>query len=57
VELALVFPDIGRDYIKLDAKFGHLLHDEDQDPQLRDEEGFGRSFFHTHAKDEVCHLE
>lgn len=57
MELALVFPDIGRDYIKLDAKFGHLLHDEDQDPQLRDEEGFGRSFFHTHAKDEVCHLE
>jgi hypothetical protein len=28
------------------------------DAQVRnDDEGFGRYFFHTHAKGEVCHLE
>lgn len=56
-ELAAIHPEIGRDYMQLDAKFGHILHDEDRDPQLRDGDGLGRCFFHTHAKNEVCHLE
>ncbi|TVY59229.1 hypothetical protein LCER1_G000216 [Lachnellula cervina] len=52
-------PDFGRDFIMLQMKYGIRFHPgkDCADPQIRDSKtGFGRCFFHTHAKSEVCHL-
>ncbi|TVY15177.1 hypothetical protein LARI1_G007255 [Lachnellula arida] len=51
--------DIGRDFILLHMQYGHRFHpgNDRADAQIRDSKtGFGRCFFHTHAKSEVCHL-
>lgn len=54
--------DFAVDYVKLHAKHAARFASESkiQDPRVRsgsEKDGFGRCFFHTHAKGEVCHLE
>jgi BTB/POZ domain len=57
--LARQLPDFAADYVTL--QFEHrarLRHGSVADPQIRGgPKGFGRCFFHTHAKGEICHLE
>ncbi|TVY89016.1 hypothetical protein LAWI1_G007186 [Lachnellula willkommii] len=52
-------PDFARDFIQLQIRYGHRfqLANGSADAQFRNStKGFGRCFFHTHAKSEVCHL-
>ncbi|PMD39649.1 hypothetical protein L207DRAFT_583511 [Hyaloscypha variabilis F] len=57
--LARALPDFAGDFIELQFKYRDRFQKGNvADAQVRnDEEGFGRCFFHTHAKGEVCHLE
>ncbi|KAH9215359.1 hypothetical protein DL95DRAFT_408542 [Leptodontidium sp. 2 PMI_412] len=59
-ELARHHPDFATDYIKLMWKYRARFQkvNPPADAQVRNsEKGFGRCFFHTHHKDEVCHLD
>jgi BTB/POZ domain len=58
-DLTRDLPDFASDFIKLQFRYRDRFQKGNvADAQVRnDEEGFGRCFFHTHAKGEVCHLE
>ena len=51
--------DFGQDFLELQTRYGVRFHKgaDCADPRLRNSsKSFGRCFFHTHAKSEVCHL-
>jgi hypothetical protein len=52
-------PEFASDYMILQWKYHTCFRNQNAtDPQLRDDQkGFGRCYFHTHAKGEVCHLQ
>lgn len=58
-DLASDLPEFASDLIKLQFKYKHRFQKGNvADAQVRDDqEGFGRCFFHTHAKGETCHLD
>lgn len=59
VRFAKVEPEFATDYFELHCTYSvELSQAPTADAQIRnDEEGFGRCFFHTHGKGEICHLE
>jgi len=56
--LASNLPDFASDIIKLQFKNKNRFQKGNiADAQVRDDQkGFGRCFFHTHAKGEICHF-
>jgi hypothetical protein len=58
-KIATALPRFAADYIMLLRKHRALLpYGYPSDPQIRnDTEGFGKCYFHTHWKREICHLD
>jgi hypothetical protein len=57
-DMLLRVPEIARDFVLFQVKHAEPLKANTlPDPESRSTEGYGRCFFHRHAKGERCHLE
>jgi len=60
LDLVKSCPDFAEDYAELHAQYGFLFRMSAKSPSVNlrtPGRGLDRCFFHTHAKNEVCHLE